>query len=277
MKWSPDAEDALSRVPFFVRKRVRKRVEEEALRSGAREVRLEHVTICKKRFLNSMDDEVRGYQIESCFGPGGCPNRAADSGELLQSLETLLGGENLRAFLKERVGGPLKVHHEFRITVADCPNACSRPQIADIGIIGASLPGLSGEPCTMCGACTEACKEEALTLPDESETPVIDVDKCLACGQCIAVCPTGTLREDARGFRILLGGKLGRHPQLGWEIGGVHPAEDVVRIVKQCIDLYRGKCLHGERFGEVLNRIGMEEEKKYDFLMQVKDERPNMK
>ncbi|MCK7502714.1 MAG: 4Fe-4S binding protein [Desulfobacterales bacterium] len=200
MKWSPEAEDALSRVPFFVRKRVRKRVEEEALRSGPGEVRLEHVTTCKKRFLNSMDDEVRGYQIENCFGPGGCPNRAADSGELLQSLETLLGGENLRAFLKELVGGPLKMHHEFRITVADCPNACSRPQIADIGIIGASLPGLSGEPCTMCEACTEACKEEALTLPDGDETPVIDFEKCLACGQCIAVCPTGTLREEKEGF-----------------------------------------------------------------------------
>ncbi|HWR88824.1 MAG TPA: 4Fe-4S dicluster domain-containing protein, partial [Dissulfurispiraceae bacterium] len=241
------------------------------------QVRLEHVTACKKRFLNSMDDEVRGYQIESCFGPGGCPNRAVDSGQLLQTLEAILGAENLKDFLRERVGGPLKMHHEFRITVSDCPNACSRPQIADIGIIGASLPGLSGEPCTMCGACTEACKEEALSLTFDDDTPLIDIGKCLACGQCIAVCPTGTLREEKRGFRILLGGKLGRHPQLGREIRGIYPAEDTVRIVKQCIELYREKCLHGERFGEVLNRIGMEEEKEYDFLMQVKDERPKMK
>jgi F0F1-type ATP synthase membrane subunit b/b' len=32
MKWTKDAEEALSKVPFFVRKRVRKRVEEEAAR-----------------------------------------------------------------------------------------------------------------------------------------------------------------------------------------------------------------------------------------------------
>jgi hypothetical protein len=30
MKWTKEAEDAVSRVPFFVRKRVKKRVEEEA-------------------------------------------------------------------------------------------------------------------------------------------------------------------------------------------------------------------------------------------------------
>ena len=28
----------------------------------------------------------------------------------------------------------LKFHHEFRVTVADCPNSCSQPQIKDIGI-----------------------------------------------------------------------------------------------------------------------------------------------
>ncbi|MCK7502713.1 MAG: hypothetical protein MZV70_00510 [Desulfobacterales bacterium] len=75
----------------------------------------------------------------------------------------------------------------------------------------------------------------------------------------------------------MLGGKLGRHPQLGREVGGIHAAEETVSIVKKCIELYRRKCLYGERFGEVLNRPGMEEEKNYDFLMQVKDERPKMK
>ncbi|MFC1885383.1 PCP reductase family protein [Thermodesulfobacteriota bacterium] len=46
MKWTDEAEKAVSRVPFFVRKRVRKRVEEEARSSGDRKVRMEHVRTC---------------------------------------------------------------------------------------------------------------------------------------------------------------------------------------------------------------------------------------
>ncbi|MCU0572954.1 MAG: PCP reductase family protein [Syntrophobacteraceae bacterium] len=49
MKWTVEAEEAVARVPFFVRKRVRKRVEEEAARRGASVVLLKHVHDCQKR------------------------------------------------------------------------------------------------------------------------------------------------------------------------------------------------------------------------------------
>ena len=35
MKWTPEAENAIKKVPFFVRKRVKKRVEDEARKAGA--------------------------------------------------------------------------------------------------------------------------------------------------------------------------------------------------------------------------------------------------
>ena len=68
MKWGGEAKDALARVPFFVRKLVKKRVEEEAARSGANEVTIEHVRTCQERFLKRMEDEVKGFQVETCFG-----------------------------------------------------------------------------------------------------------------------------------------------------------------------------------------------------------------
>ena len=43
MRWTKEADKAVSKVPFFVRKKVRKRVEEEAARQGAAEVSLDHV------------------------------------------------------------------------------------------------------------------------------------------------------------------------------------------------------------------------------------------
>ena len=90
MKWSREAKEALSRVPFFVRKRVKKRVEEETASCGAEEVAIEHVRTCQKRFLDRMEDEVKGFQVETCFGPGGCPNRAVNSDGLPKKLEQKL-------------------------------------------------------------------------------------------------------------------------------------------------------------------------------------------
>lgn len=256
MKWTPDAEKALARVPFFVRKRVRKRVEEEAERHGSPQVHLDHVRACQKRYLNNMEAEVKGYQVEICFGPGGCPNRAAPDGDLVQILDDLLSERRLRDFLLERVKGPLKLHHEFRIAVADCTNACSRPQIFDIGIIGARQPRISGESCIHCGSCKEVCEEEAIEIQRDANGPRFHPMKCLSCGKCIDVCPTATIQDSKHGYRILLGGKLGRHPQLARELEGIFTADEVLDVVTRSLDIYFQRNLRGERLGEILNRIG---------------------
>ncbi len=89
-----------------------------------------------------MENELSGYQVETCSGPRGCPNRAVVCEGLAEEIEQRLAKQDLRSFLKRIVRGPLKIHHELRISVSDCPNACSRPQIADIGLIGALHPAI---------------------------------------------------------------------------------------------------------------------------------------
>ena len=253
MKWTKEAEKAVGRVPFFVRGRVRKKVEQEAAQMGAGEITIEHVRTCRKRYLNRMEDEVKGYQVESCFGQSGCPNRAVVEQGLVEKLEKELEKRNLKKFLKKKVDGPLKFHHEFRVTLSDCPNACSRPQIADIGIIGAKTPTVEEEhPCSECEACLEVCQEDAVTLRDGY--PELDMSRCVACGRCIAVCPAGTLQQEKQGYRILLGGKLGRHPKPARELPGTYNAGEVIDIVSRCLDHYQEHCIVGERFGEVLGK-----------------------
>jgi len=259
MKWTKHAEDALLKVPFFVRKRVKRRVEEEAARESANEVTLEHVLACKKRFLDNLEDEVTGYHIEACFGGSGCPNRAIEEDDMVQRLDDLLSGMGIKALLKEKVKGPLKMHHEFQVIISDCPNACSRPQIADIGLIGARRPLISNERCSGCGACIAICRESAISLADEVGGPLIDYCKCLSCGQCINVCPTGAIKVSNMGYRILLCGKLGRHPQFGTELEGIFSKDKTLRIVENCMKGYMLHNIAGERFGDVLNRIGHEE------------------
>jgi len=253
MKWSPEAQEAIRKVPFFVRRRVRARVEEDAARAGKKMVTLAELKATQARYLSSMASEIKGYQVEACFGPAGCPHRAVAGDALLESIESLMKKEDLPALLRQRVKGDLKFHHEFRIALADCPNACSQPQIKDIGIIGACTPCLTGEPCSRCEACLEACRENAIVLDDNPPAPRIDFSGCLHCGKCIQVCPTGTLGEGARGFRVQLGGKLGRHPQLGRELPGIYSQQQVLQIVETCLGLYKQRSRRGERFGQILS------------------------
>lgn len=252
MKWSDEADQAIRQVPFFVRKKVRSRVEEYSRSNDHSTVTLADVKTVQQQFLHKMSKEIKGFQIDSCFGPNGCPNRAMIDDTLLSRLEASLEQADLLGFLKTHVRGELKFHHEFRVTLADCPNACSQPQIKDVGIIGAGRPRLTDQECTACEACVDTCREAAVTLSDDGP-PVIDMRRCVACGQCISACPSGTIAAGEKGYRVLLGGKLGRHPRLALEMPGLYAADAVVAVVERCLDWYKVHSKHGERFGELLS------------------------
>ena len=259
MDWSKEAENAVKKIPFFVRKRVKARVEKEAREAGKKVVSLADVKTTQARYLSNMAAEIKGYQVETCFGPSGCPNRTIVSDRLLENIESLLRKEDLLGFLQEQVKDDLKFHHEFRVTLADCPNACSQPQIKDIGIIGACSPELTVEACSQCEACVEACREDAITLNPENECPRIDYDKCLYCGKCMQVCPTGTIVEVTKGYRVQLGGKLGRHPRLAKELPGIYSQQQVLEIVKDCLKFYKNNSKYGQRFSQILTPADFEE------------------
>jgi dissimilatory sulfite reductase (desulfoviridin) alpha/beta subunit len=203
-------------------------------------------------------DEIKGWRVETCKGPKeGCANRAAPDDALAADLDAVFRGRDFGVGLHALLGRPPKRRHEFTVAIADCPNACSRPQIADLGLIGAAEPLQTSEVCHQCMGCVHACREGAVTHP--GLLPIIDPSRCVRCGACTRVCLSGTLQAGRRGWRILLGGRLGRHPRLASEIDGLYSREGVLAAADSCIRFYLRQARSGERFGELLERAGGEE------------------
>ena len=258
MKWTDEAEAAVKKVPFFVRKKVRARVEKEAAGAGKTSVSLSDVKATQARYLKKMSSEVKGYQVDACFGGSGCPHRAVYSEELVEKIERVMGDADLLGFLQSRVQGDLKFHHEFRISIADCPNACSQPQIKDVGILGAATPALTDIDCTACGGCTDACKEAAVAVNESGEATAIDFERCVHCGACITACPTGTLAAEKKGYRVLIGGKLGRHPRLASELPGIYDSKTVLHMIDDFLTFYKSRSTAGQRFAQLLTDADIE-------------------
>ena len=106
MIWEKEADAAIKKVPFFVRKKVRNRVETFVSDKGGDRVTLKDVQALKKKFLSKggMEKEIKGYDVSACFGGEGCPNSVAPStGQLVKDIEALMEKANILAFLKSNV------------------------------------------------------------------------------------------------------------------------------------------------------------------------------
>lgn len=201
---------------------------------------------------------VTGSVVTGCSGGRGCPHAALSTADLAGELTRLLAQADIPGFLRRSLGENIKPHHAFRISLSDCPNACSRPQIADIGIIGAVVPGVGDNDCSGCNACVQACPDQAVRLtdsPDGDKKPVLDRNRCQRCGKCVHVCPSRTLEPAQSGFRILLGGRLGRHPRLALEMPGLYSRKQVIAVVETCLTYYKTHSRNGKRFSHLFNCI----------------------
>jgi dissimilatory sulfite reductase (desulfoviridin) alpha/beta subunit len=214
-----------------------------------------HALYMFRRKAMQREDWSKGFVIEACRGMRGCPHRAVDGADLArglrQALEALSPAERIMAKLSP--AGVIRAHDCFRVSLSCCPNGCSRPQIADIGFIGAAGVGVTGEPCLQCGACLETCREGALNL--DADGPSLDEGLCLRCGACANVCPSGSLAVTRTGWRAMLGGRLGRHPGLARELPGLLAESEAVELAVRCLTLHIDQARRGERFGALLERL----------------------
>jgi len=159
---------------------------------------------------------------------------------------------------KEFFGEDMPVKIKFAVT--GCPNACAKPQENDLGVMGIMMPAINTEACSGCGTCTFMCPEKAIVL--ENEKIKIIWDKCNLCGACVGTCPSDLITEEWKGYKIFVGGKIGKHPKLGVELIDVKSPQDAVAIFRKIINWAKKNTKTGERLGTCLDRVGFEKFRK---------------
>ncbi|MEF8787983.1 MAG: 4Fe-4S binding protein [Planctomycetota bacterium] len=199
-----------------------------------------------------MDEDT--WKLECCGGPEGCRLSVGQSGALKGRLADIIRRSGWAEMRASRHSLPLRAHQKLRVSLADCPNACSQPQIRDIGIIAEKVPGTVTDACTGCGKCvSDACREGALYM--DSGRAVFEPDLCVGCGLCIARCPADAIPTKGRRYRLLTGGKLGRHPRLAQQVARGLTEEEVCEATRRLLALIVERIGPSERVGDLLERI----------------------
>lgn len=276
MQWDHKAQTRLSKVPFFVRKKVRKQVEVYVTDQGRNVVTDADVSAVKQRFIMPTAEEIekleqaveRGnimegldtkyYMIKVCGGAAGCPLSVIEDKKIAHMMLEVIEETNLVDYMAAGIeeGRPSLSHHKFKMGIAGCPNGCSEPHIKDFAVIGQLFPVVGSDGCTGCGICLKSCRENALKL--SSRKIKVDYDRCLGCGNCIEACSKGVF-AGREGYKIIVGGRLGRHPRLAETLGVVDTQEELRMVFKNSLELFKAKRKQGQRFSHLVESLGIEE------------------
>ncbi|MDO5845366.1 MAG: 4Fe-4S dicluster domain-containing protein [Methanocorpusculum sp.] len=162
-------------------------------------------------------DEV--VNVTACLGTQNCKYAVIDSLSLARKLDEKFFGKEM----------PVKV----RISVSGCPNGCMSERLNEIGITGLRRPVRNMGMCTGCGTCGHYCKEHAIQIVNGRL--VMTNSACMLCGFCVHACPYQYINFDEPRYLITLGGKRGRHPQIGRTFFIAKSEDDVVAIVDKIV------------------------------------------
>ena len=149
--------------------------------------------------------------------------------------------------------------HKFKIAVGGCPNNCVKPDLNDLGIVGARVPGYDPEKCKGCKKCQieTSCPIRAAKLVEGKL--VIDPNLCNSCGRCVGKCPFHCNDQGEYGWKVYVGGRWGKRVAHGRMLDKVFTDKaEVLEVVEKAILLFRDQGVSGERFADTIERIGFE-------------------
>ena len=148
--------------------------------------------------------------------------------------------------------------HKFKIAVGGCPNNCVKPDLNDIGIMGQRVPAYENQLCRGCKKCNieDTCPMGAAKIADGILT--IDSEMCNNCGLCIGKCHFKAIPGGMAGCKIYVGGRWGKKTRPGNLLSRVYTPEEALDMVEKAILYYKEQGRPGERFGAMIDRLGID-------------------
>jgi anaerobic sulfite reductase subunit C len=151
--------------------------------------------------------------------------------------------------------------HKFKMAVTGCPHNCAKATENDIGVMGAILPGWDAGACIDCRLCVNICPTKAIVREEEAGAPryVLDEDKCIHCSLCTSSCPASAWTPAVTGYNLFIGGTMGKIPRLATLLKRLIPdQEELYRLIENALRYYQKHGRKKERFGHMIDRIGVE-------------------
>lgn len=157
----------------------------------------------------------------------------------------------------------VELPNKFKITLSGCSNKCVKPELNDIGIVGQLIPQIHSDLCVGCKECVvlQKCEMHAAYLADGKIH--IDTKICTHCGQCVNQCEYGVINSGIVGYKLYVGGRWGKEIKAGYPLSKIILGEEqLLSVVERTIALYKERGNQGERFADVVQRIGYAEVEK---------------
>ncbi|WP_333677958.1 4Fe-4S binding protein [Muricomes intestini] len=207
-------------------------------------IRLEDVDTVKEELKKGgVDTGVCGPRVRTvtaCQGSAICGSGCIDTYPLAVEISERYFGRELP--------------HKFKFGVTGCMNNYLKAEGNDMGIKGGYGVKWIPEDCTLCGVCTKACRDGALTQT-ENEI-VLDKDKCTNCGRCVKACPFNAW-EGKSGYLVSFGGNFGNVIAKGQQfLPIIHDKETLFRVADAALAFFDRNGKSGERFRVSIERAG---------------------
>jgi len=197
----------------------------------------------------------RSRNLIACPGSSVCRFGLVNTEELAKKLDRVAFGKD--------------VPKKFKVAISGCLNSCAKPQENDLGFQAQGEPEVDLSKCIGCTLCARVCekvcsrgKREPAIIMGKNKRPIYRKKNCFFEGDCIRVCPVNAWRVKRRGFAVYIGGKIGRFPKFGIKIADFVDEKQISKIIKNTISCYNKIAEKGERFGEALERQGIEKIRK---------------
>jgi dissimilatory sulfite reductase (desulfoviridin) alpha/beta subunit len=196
--------------------------------------------------------ETVGVTMGAC-GPrvrivAGCPGAQTCRWGIIDTVR--IAGQIDRTWFRQ------ETPHKFKLAVTGCPHNCAKATENDIGVMGGIIPGWDEAACSDCGLCVNICPTGAILK--EGNRYNLGLDHCINCSICTSSCPTGAWTVEKKGYILWIGGTMGKIPRLASRLDGLIESEERLHeLIGRAIACYRETGRKKERFGHMIDRIGL--------------------